>query len=211
MKPTAEMAKIAKRALSWRAEYGRGGTSVGVARARDIANRKNLSDDTVNRMHQFFARHAVDKRATGFRYGEPGFPSAGRIAWDLWGGDAGRKWAMSKRTKPLGGDTRMRNPVGRKRKLAAAAKLYENFTGHQARYVERVLIDVPQVLLLVGECDGVLYSCVRDGQHERYIHQFKKQSRPLLCSNETGTALYLIGGEYNFTSRGIVDKRPRKA
>lgn len=205
------MAKVAKRALQWRAEFGRGGTAVGVARARDIANRRNLSADTVNRMRQFFARHAVDKRAAGFRYGERGFPSAGRIAWDLWGGDAGRKWAMSKRIKALGGDTRARNPIRRERKVKAAARLFENFTGHEARYVERVLIDVPQVLLLVGECDGVLYSCVRDGRPERYIHQFRKQSRPLLCSNETGSALYLVGGEYNFTSRGIVDRKPRKA
>lgn len=94
--PTAEMAKIAERALAWRDEHGRGGTEVGVARARDISNLKNLSEETVRRMANYFSRHAVDKDAEGFNDGEDGFPSAGRIAWDLWGGDAGAAWAERK-------------------------------------------------------------------------------------------------------------------
>jgi hypothetical protein len=44
-------------------------------------------------MASFFARHEVDKQAEGFRRGEDGFPSAGRIAWALWGGDPGMAWA----------------------------------------------------------------------------------------------------------------------
>ncbi len=87
------MADEAERGLKWRDEFNRGGTPVGVARARDIANRRNLSDDTVRRMVSFFARHEVDKEAEGFRPGEPGYPSAGRIAWALWGGDPGKVWA----------------------------------------------------------------------------------------------------------------------
>jgi ATP-dependent protease ClpP protease subunit len=93
MKPTAEMAEEARRGLAWREEYNRGGTAVGVARARDISNRVNLSPETINRMVSYFARHEVDKQAEGFRQGEEGYPSAGRIAWALWGGDAGQVWA----------------------------------------------------------------------------------------------------------------------
>lgn len=93
MKPTAEMAEEARRGLAWRAEYKRGGTAVGVARARDISNRSNLSPETIRRMVSYFARHEVDKQAEGFRQGEEGYPSAGRIAWALWGGDAGQAWA----------------------------------------------------------------------------------------------------------------------
>jgi ATP-dependent protease ClpP protease subunit len=93
MKPTAEMAEEARRGLEWRAEYNRGGTAVGVARARDISNRVNLSPDTIRRMVSYFARHEVDKEAEGFRQGETGYPSAGRIAWALWGGDPGKAWA----------------------------------------------------------------------------------------------------------------------
>jgi hypothetical protein len=94
--PTAGMVEAAARALEWRREHGRGGTEVGVARARDISNGKNLSADTVRRMASFFARHDVDSSGTGFNSGEEGFPSAGRIAWDLWGGDAGKAWAERK-------------------------------------------------------------------------------------------------------------------
>jgi hypothetical protein len=83
----------AEKGLAWRDEYGRGGTEVGVARARDISNRKSLSPDTINRMTSYFARHEVDKQGEGWSPDEDGFPSAGRIAWALWGGDAGRTWA----------------------------------------------------------------------------------------------------------------------
>ena len=96
LQPTDEMAREATRGLEWRREFGRGGTEVGVARARDISNRATLSPDTIGRMVSYFARHEVDKQAEGFRPGEDGYPSAGRIAWALWGGDAGQSWANSK-------------------------------------------------------------------------------------------------------------------
>jgi HK97 family phage major capsid protein len=92
-KPSEGMVAEARRGLEWRKEHGRGGTEVGVARARDISNGKELSLDTVKRMRSFFARHEVDKQAEGFSPGEDGYPSAGRIAWALWGGDAGQSWA----------------------------------------------------------------------------------------------------------------------
>ena len=92
-KPTKAMIEEAKRGLEWRSEFGRGGTEVGIARARDISNGKNLSEDTVKRMFSFFSRHEVDKKAEGFRPGEEGYPSNGRIAWALWGGDAGFSWS----------------------------------------------------------------------------------------------------------------------
>lgn len=91
--PTDEMAREAELGLKWREEYGRGGTEVGVARARDISNKRNLSFDTVQRMNSYFSRHEVDKQATGWNNGEEGFPTAGRVAWQLWGGDPGQAWA----------------------------------------------------------------------------------------------------------------------
>lgn len=91
--PNQEMRAEARRGLELRREYGRGGTEIGVARARDISNGKNLSLDTVRRMRSYFARHEVDKQGKGWKRGEEGFPSAGYIAWKLWGGDPGRSWA----------------------------------------------------------------------------------------------------------------------
>lgn len=100
-KPTAGMIAEAKKGLAWRKEFGRGGQEEGVARARDIQNGKNLSESTIKRMYSFFARHEIDKKAEGFRPGEKGFPSKGRIAWALWGGDAGYSWSTKKRNEFL--------------------------------------------------------------------------------------------------------------
>ena len=95
-KPTDAMVKEATQGLEWRQEYGRGGTMVGISRARDIKNKKNLSISVIKRMYSFFKRHEIDKKAEGFRYGEEGYPSNGRIAWALWGGDAGFSWSTRK-------------------------------------------------------------------------------------------------------------------
>ena len=87
------MKEEAQRGLDWREEHGRGGTRVGAVRARQIVAGENLSDDTIKRMYSFFSRHEVDKQAEGFKQGEEGYPSNGRIAWALWGGDAGFSWS----------------------------------------------------------------------------------------------------------------------
>ena len=92
-KPTDGMITAAKRALEWRREYGRGGTAVGVARARDISNGKRLSEDTVKRMHSYFSRHANNKAKHYAAKENDGGPTAWRIAWDLWSGNAGQTWA----------------------------------------------------------------------------------------------------------------------
>jgi len=96
-KPTTGMASAARRALKWKSEGRAGGTLVGLARANQLKDRDPLSASTVLRMYSFFSRHEVDKRATGFNSGEEGFPSKGRVAWDLWGGDGGYSWSSSKR------------------------------------------------------------------------------------------------------------------
>jgi hypothetical protein len=96
LRPTDSMAAEAKRGLAWRKEHNRGGTMVGVARANQLVNKENLSPSTVKRMFSFFSRHEVDKQGQGFSQGEDGYPSAGRIAWALWGGDPGFSWARKK-------------------------------------------------------------------------------------------------------------------
>jgi HK97 family phage prohead protease len=98
--PPAGVREEAAKGLAWRDEYGRGGTAVGVARARDLSNGTNISPDTAKRMASYFARHEVDKQGEGWSPGEDGFPSAGRIAWALWGGDPGQAWA-SKLTEQI--------------------------------------------------------------------------------------------------------------
>ena len=93
------MASAAKRALKWKSEGEPGGTLVGLARANQLKDRDPLTASTVLRMYSFFSRHEVDKKATGFNSGEEGFPSKGRVAWDLWGGDGGYSWSTAKRNQ----------------------------------------------------------------------------------------------------------------
>lgn len=83
----------AKRGLAWRKEYGRGGTSVGLSSARYIINNTTVSPQKARHIAKYFPRHEIDKRAEGYSPGEDGFPSNGRIAWALWGGNAGRDWS----------------------------------------------------------------------------------------------------------------------
>ena len=90
-KPPQGAQTAAARALKKRAEKPpsqRGMTSVGLARARDLANGRELSPETVRRMLAYFTRHEVDKQgSTWDEYGK------GRQAWDGWGGDAGFAFA----------------------------------------------------------------------------------------------------------------------
>ncbi len=85
------VAAAADKGLKLRQQFRRGGTTIGIARARDLKHQKSLSEKTVRRMVSYFARHNVDKRSENF--GDEENPSAGYIAWLLWGGDAGRVWA----------------------------------------------------------------------------------------------------------------------
>ena len=70
-----------------------GGTSVGIARARDLQNARNVSDRTVQRMASFFDRHDTPQNRDARR--DPMSPAS--ISWDLWGGDAGRRWVNALR------------------------------------------------------------------------------------------------------------------
>jgi HK97 family phage major capsid protein/HK97 family phage prohead protease len=146
--PTDAMASEAERGLAWREEYGRGGTEVGVARARDIKNKAELSPETIRRMTSFFARHEVDKQADGFSPGEEGYPSAGRIAWALWGGDPGKSWANDKADRMDKIDEEERGLKAKAGDLKVGDFVSWNSSGGRARgKIDRIVadgqIDVP--------------------------------------------------------------------
>ena len=85
----------AKKGLQWRREEGRGGTDVGLNTARTLADGGQIGIEKIRHIAKYFPRHEVDKKGRGYRPGEPNFPSNGRIAWALWGGDAGWRWART--------------------------------------------------------------------------------------------------------------------
>lgn len=101
------------------------------------------------------------------------------------------------------------NPSPR-RAIADAASLYEAFTGHEGDEIARVPAPkVPKVALAIGPVLLIGYETVRDGVREQYVHRFSKRSRPLLVASHDGNSVFLLGGAYTFTDRGIVDKKSR--
>lgn len=100
---------------------------------------------------------------------------------------------------------RKRNPDGGDAVRQASAR-FEDFRGEAPASVDKVRLSRPAAGLAVGELDGVLYTTTRDGKTESYVHKFRKKSRPLLVSSDDGNSLHIIGGRYEFTERGIVDK-----
>lgn len=85
----------AKKALAWRKEHKRGGTPVGLNTARTLARGGQIGIQKIRHIAKYFPRHEVDKQGKGWSPGEDKFPSNGRIAWALWGGDAAQRWASA--------------------------------------------------------------------------------------------------------------------
>lgn len=129
----------AKRGLELRRKHGRGGTETGVARARDLSNGKAVSDETIGRMVNFFGRHEKNKAG--------GEDDAGYIAWMLWGGDAGKRWAESiykqiKGDKSMGKGTIKIVAIGDKAELAGKLLLGDKEIGEISGVKEYAIADV---------------------------------------------------------------------
>jgi hypothetical protein len=89
-RPTAAMAAAAKQGLKLRAESSpsnQGGTAVGLARARQFANRESVSLDIVKRTFSFLSRAKT--------YYKPGENTPGTQAYLLWGGPAALSWSRA--------------------------------------------------------------------------------------------------------------------
>lgn len=100
-RPPQSVADAAARGLELRKKFKRGGLSPqeagkqgigsGVTRATSLKNRQNLNPETIGRMVSYFSRHAKDLRSEAARKSSE--PTAGEIAWLLWGGNPGKTWA----------------------------------------------------------------------------------------------------------------------
>jgi len=88
--PTLAMSAAAKRGLRLRMDSARsrqGGTAVGLARARQFANRQPVSLDTVKRTFSFLSRART--------YYKPAENTPGTQAYLLWGGPSALAWARN--------------------------------------------------------------------------------------------------------------------
>jgi hypothetical protein len=114
---------------------------------------------------------------------------------------------MSGRVPP---SSRARSRIPAVTELQRAARRYTRFTGHEAEDFGKLDIPpLPKVAACIGEVDGIMYTTVRDGRVEKYVHEFKGEAKPLLCVTPDGRQILLVGGSYTFTERGIVDKRKK--
>lgn len=132
--PPKDVQEAAARGLEMRKKYGRGGLSTqeagaqgigsGVARASSLARGQAQNPKTVRRMAAFFDRHRKNRDSVQ----ENGEPGNGKIAWALWGGDAGDRWSHAM-VKRMDSDTKKSKKAHRwgKRKRDVAETVKEFF------------------------------------------------------------------------------------
>jgi hypothetical protein len=97
--PPSAVRAAAARGLALRAKHNRGGTAVGLGRGRQLVAGKSVDLKTIKEMYAYFERHAVDKQ--GKDWNNAANPSAGKIAWLLWGGEPGWTWATGIRNRAM--------------------------------------------------------------------------------------------------------------
>ncbi len=92
------------------------------------------------------------------------------------------------------------------RRYARAAQAFEDFTGHKPRRVTKAQLQATDAAgWKMGPTVGIAYEAVRDGVKRQYFHEFEPHARPALVSRDDGKQLFLVGGNYTVTNRGIED------
>ena len=93
-----------------------------------------------------------------------------------------------------------------RRELEQAARLYRAFREDTPRRVKRLAVSRPKAVAVMGYCEFVGYLTTHRGRLALYIHEFAPGSRPLLCAGTGRGQLYLVGGRFKVTGRGITDE-----
>jgi hypothetical protein len=96
-----------------------------------------------------------------------------------------------------------------KKQLSQAVELYESFREAKPRKLARMNVKIPRVVACMGHVEGIDYRTTHGKKVTLYRHKFAAGSRPLLCVSSDGRQLMLLGGLYQWTDRGIVDRDAR--
>jgi len=83
-------------------------------------------------------------------------------------------------------------------------RLHQRFRGFAPDSVVSARVrTMPRVLVELGELLAVIYRCDkgRHGQRRTYIHFM--ETPPRLTSDVSGSQMYVVGGKYRVTARGI--------
>lgn len=95
--------------------------------------------------------------------------------------------------------------AGKTSELHRAAQLYERFHCFPARSINRVRWHqrVPRMIVDLGELRALVYRSDRGrkGRPQTYIHFM--ETPPRLACDAWGKQLFILGGRYRVTERGI--------
>lgn len=89
---------------------------------------------------------------------------------------------------------------------ARAAKLLRGFTGTRnvnSRVARKPVI--PDSVVEIGNILAIVYEV--DNTGEKLQHTFASKARPLLVVSHDGKQVFIVGGQFTFTSRGFVDRK----
>lgn len=93
--------------------------------------------------------------------------------------------------------------------LKNAVGLYRKFREAEPQRMRRVTIEIPAALMTMGRVSAIEYETTHGGKTQAYRHDFVPGSRPTLAASGKRNGLFLLGGRYHVTERGIVDLDPR--
>ena len=94
--------------------------------------------------------------------------------------------------------------------MRGVIQIYESFREKKPRRLNVVKVpDAPKIVACIGHVEAIDYRTTHGRKLTLYRHDFVAGSRPLLCVSPDGKSLLLLGGRYQFTERGIVDRDAR--
>lgn len=70
-------------------------------------------------------------------------------------------------------------------------------------------VQLPRAVARMGPVEFIGYMTTHKGKSALYIHHFAPGSRPLMYAGPRRNQLYLIGGRFKVTARGITDMNAR--
>lgn len=93
--PPLGVQRAFQRGLTWHAQGhgGKGLRPATLAWARKLAAGKPITPGKARKMRAWLARHKSDLNAPAAKRGHPDYPSPGRVAWALWGGNPAVSWS----------------------------------------------------------------------------------------------------------------------
>lgn len=90
--------------------------------------------------------------------------------------------------------------------VRAAVELYRKFREREPERIRGIELKVPKMLMSIGRLNFVGYTTTHGKETVLYKHVFDPVAEPLLTASADGRQLFIIGGRYNFTEDGIVDR-----